>query len=199
MHLCVKYFVVIMATIFLSLSIAAQEKSEPAFPKEIRGYKVQKAKFLVRSPGEQVPADAKKENDSMVRIGVPQNFQFSLSGATFDLPLTMHSYKSGGRVESIAFEDMRVNGIKMHVEEFTHSFEFAKGVDTALPRPLKIKIDTPMSLSELKSFSPSLTEFEITGKVYVFGTFKKFGMKFKRVLPSIFTHRMKITEPLFGA
>lgn len=198
-NLCKKIIVVTAAIICFSLPVIAQENSSGKFPKEIRGYKVQKAKVLLRAAKEDVTVDAKKEHDSMVRIGVPQNFKFSLAGATFDLPLSMHSYKTGGRIESITFEDMRVNGIRMQVEEFNHSFEFAKGVETPLPQPLKIKIDMPASLSDVKSFSPSLTEFEITGKVYVFGTFKKFGIKFKRVIPSEFRHKMKFTVPLFGS
>ncbi len=176
----------------LAVFSVAQNSMETGFPKKIRGYKVYQARVLVQTAKDKMPVAAGKSFDSLVKIGSPQNFKVSLSGATFELPLSMNIYKTGGQVDSIAFEDMRINGIKMQVEEFNGPFQFVKGVDTDLPKPLKVRI-------VLLNLKPSLTEFEVTGKVYVFGTFKKFGMKFKRVIPADFKLKTKFSLPLTGA
>lgn len=179
--------------------VVAQNSTETGFPKKIRGYKVYQARVLVQTAKDKIPDNSEKSFDSLVKVGSPQNFKISLSGATFELPLSMNSYKTGGQVDSIAFEDMCINGIRMHVEEFHGPFQFAKDVDTELPNPLKVKIDLAQDPSALLSLKPSLTEFEVTGKVYVFGTFKKFGMKFKRVIPADFKLKTKFSLPLTGA
>jgi hypothetical protein len=170
----------------------AQTNTGPVFPKKIRGYKVYKAKILIQVAKDKLPEDPKGDFDSLVKVGMPQNFQLSLTGAAFEIPISMNIYKTGGRVESISFEDVRINGIKMNVDEFNQPFDFEKNVATDLPYPLKIIVDLSQGPGALLNFKPSLGEFEVTGKVYVFGTFKKMGMKFKRVIPADFKLKTKL-------
>ena len=192
--------VFLLAVIFCAANFTfAQAPAETKFPKTIRGYKVYKAKVLIQTGKDSFPENAKKNFDSSVKVGPPQNFQVSFSGATFELPLSMKIYKTGGQVDSIAFEDMEVNGIKVQVEEFKEPFKFDKGIDTELPKPLKVKIHLAQSPGALLSFNPLSNEVEVTGKVYVFGTFKKFGMKFKRVVPTNVKLKTKLSLPLTGS
>lgn len=185
-------FLVLIALAIGSSSISLAQ-SKPEFPKTIRGYKVHKAKVAIQNDKDRPISDVEKNVDSSVKIGSPKNLKLSLSGAAFEIPVSMTIHKTTGRVDSIVFEDMRVNGIKMQVEEVTQPFDFLKGVDTELPTPLKVKIDIGSNPKDLLNFTPTLGEFEITGRVYVFGSFKKFGMKFKRVIPSDFKYRTKLS------
>jgi hypothetical protein len=195
----VRRCVITLLLLFISSGLCfAQTNSTSASRGKIRGYKVYNARVLVQTALETAPANATADFDSLVKIGKPGNFRLESAGASFDLPLSVNSFKSGGRVEQISFEEARVNGIKMQVEEFAGPFDFVKGIDVPLPRPLKIKIDLVDGAQSLLSFKPTISDFEVTGRVLVFGTFKKFGFKFKRVIPVDFKFRVKFFPSIAG-
>jgi len=126
--------------LFLFSAIPAQTNSRAKLPKEIRGYKVHKATVLVIDAREKESAKKNDDIDSLVKVGVPQNFKFSLSGATFELPMSMNNYKASGRIEFITFEDLKANGIKMQVAEFNEPFDIEKGAMFDLPNPIKVSV-----------------------------------------------------------
>ncbi len=166
---------------------------------KIRGYKVYNAKVSVISAQDNVSPNIKNDFDSLVKIGKPQNFTLTTAGASFELPLTVNIFRSGGRIERVSFENVQVNGLKMQVEDFAEVFDLEKGIDKPFPRPLKVKIylsDTARSLFSLK---PSIRNFEVAGRVVVFGTFKKLGFKFKRAIPLDLKFKVKFDMPFSGA
>jgi hypothetical protein len=188
-----------VSAVVMMLFLASPFFSQADSPKKVRGYKIYNAKILINSDQEKVPEKIDGDADSMVRIGKPQNFHVGLTGATFEVPMTMNIYKTSGRVESIAFEDVKVNGFKVNVADVVQPFDFDKGLDIALPAPLKITLEFLQDPRPLLKLRPPFNVVEVTGKVYVFGAFKKFGMKFKRVIPTEFALKTKIELPFAGA
>ncbi|HEV7646387.1 MAG TPA: hypothetical protein VGO50_20805 [Pyrinomonadaceae bacterium] len=165
---------------------------------KIDGYKVYNAKVSVISAQDDVPPNIKNDFDSLVKIGKPQNFTLTTAGASFELPLSVNIFKSGGRIERVSFENVQVNGLKMQVEDFIEVFDFEKGLDMPFPRPLKVKVRLSDTARSLFSLKPSIRNFEVAGKVLVFGTFKKLGFKFKRAIPVDLKFKVKFEMPFSG-
>ncbi len=168
--------------LFVSSAIFAQD-----FPKEIRGYKVYRAKITVKNQSE--PTDngqpAKKdETEAFVKVGEPELTDLSLTGITFELSAEITSPEQSGKVDFLTFQDFRVNGLAVEVEEYQKSFEFKKNEKTVLPSPVKIFVGAGQTLrGALAEWCNSRKEWKVTGRIFVFGRFKKAGFKFKRVVP----------------
>ena len=177
----------------------AQTGAQPKQTGKIQGYKIYQARVWVQTAQDNTQTNVKGSFDSLVKIGTPQNFQVSLAGAKFELPVSMNIYKTGGTVDAISFEDVRVNGVKMEVEKFTGPFDFKKNVEIFLPRPLKISVPLTENAASFLHIDPLKDRFEVAGRVLVFGTFKKFGFTFKRAIPIDFNFKIKFTFALGGA
>jgi len=77
-----------------------------------------------------------------------------------------------------------LNWIKSSLEEYKESFEFRKNQNAVLPKPIKIRLSTAQTLrGALSELKDSKDEWTVTGRVFVFGQFKKSFLKFKRVVP----------------
>ena len=162
-------------------------------PKEIRGYKVYNAKITVRNQFDKT--ELKDKSEASVKIGEPEIVDVSLTGITLELPAEFESAGQGGSIDFISFKDFRVNNLAVDVEEYKQSFTFTKNKTTAMPKPFKIRLGAGEALrgamSEAKN---SKTEWTVTGTVFIFGRFKKFGFSFKRVVPVEIN--LKIKNPL---
>jgi hypothetical protein len=167
---------------------------KPALPGKIGDYKIQQAKILIIKRNDKIAEGAEKAYDAVVKIGMLQNFTLSTSGATFEVPIFFYSSRSG-RIDAITFEDLRVNGIKMSVEEFRRTVPFKKGEDTELPAPLRVNVGIMQNPVGVLRHNPWFDQFEVIGTVRVFGTFKKFGFSFKRVIPTKFKFKQTFDIP----
>ena len=162
-------------------------------PKEIRGYKVQRAKISV--VGQTEKTETKDRPEVSVKIGEPELTDVSLKGSTFEISAELNSTKQSGTIDFLTFHDFRVNGLKVNVEEYRESFEFKKNQTVALPKPIKISLSAGQTLSgALKETKESKDEWTMTGRIFVFGQFKKSFLKFKRVVPVEIN--LKIKNPL---
>jgi hypothetical protein len=180
---------VFLMLLFCAAGYCAAQKT--ATPGNIGDYKVFNANVFINSTQDAVPSGVEENFDSLVKIGAPQNFGIALSGPSFELPLSMKIFKTGGRVDRITFDSIEIEGIKVLVEDLTKPFKFSQGVETSLPRPLKVRLVLGDNLKALSKLNPAKDEFHVTGRTLVFGTFKKFGMKFKRVIPVEFSLDVK--------
>ena len=123
------------------------------FPKKIRGYKVHIAKVNVDGGAESLEADF---------IALAQS----------------------GTVDFLTFNDLSVNGISVEADEYRQSFSFSKDQRIKLPAPIRLKVGTfNLAKAAYREFVSSKDQWKITGTVFVFGRFRKFGMTFKRVVP----------------
>ena len=162
-------------------------------PDEIRGYKVHKAKVSVQT---QVNKNNPKEDFSVVvNFDKPELVKVTPLGTTFEVSGEMTVFQQSGKIDFLTFKDFRVNGLKVEIEEYKESFQIEKNKPARLKKPIKIYVSTTQSIKGgLKEVFRSEREWQVTGRVFVFGKFKKMGFKFKRVVPV--DVNLKIINPL---
>lgn len=176
----------LLVLIFLGTTAISQD-----LPDKIRGYKVYADKISVSTgvPSETTTADAS------VKIGDPTLVDAGLTGITFELPAEVLATKQSGKVDFFTFHEVKVNGIAVDVEEYRHPFSFKKGETLLLPKPARISLPvTGMVQAAWQEMRDPKVDWAVTGRVYVFGKFRKFGMYHKRVVPVDF--EITIKNPL---
>lgn len=175
------------------------------YPKEIRGYKVERTVVEIKKPETknresgndqrqsgnsnsdgQVIAESKAESDvdELIQLGQPQLARVTPLGITFEVPIVVSPVKQSGHVDFLVFEDMVVNGTSVDIDEYHHAFDLPNKQPLTLREPLRFYIYLPNALlAALGDWSNSKETWPVTGRVYVFGKFKKSLFSFKRVVP----------------
>jgi hypothetical protein len=182
-----------------SLSFAGQSSSKTtasattaaparrAYPKEIRGYKVELAKVEIKKPEAKDAGKSSSDNgeaDALIRLGEPRVASLSPLGIRLEIPITVVAVKQGGHVDFLTFEDMMVNGTPVTFDDYQHSFDLPNDRPLTLPDPVSIYISSPRAmLGVLGEWNQPKDVWPVNGRAYVFGHFKKFIFKFKRVIP----------------
>lgn len=193
-----KSFFVFQRFIFLSIStiIFSAAVFSQKLPDKIRDYKVYDAKISVKTnQNAQTEIDKKGESAATVKIGEPELTEVSLTGITFEISGEISNLGQSGTVDFLAFHDFRVNGLTVEIEEYKESFAFEKNQSVKLPKPVRIFLSAAQTLrGAMREIKNSQDEWLVTGRVFVFGKFKKFGFSFKRVVPVEVS--VKIKNPL---
>jgi hypothetical protein len=172
---------IVLIAVVVALSIGARTAHAQDLPDEIRGYKVHDARVLVTNRTEKV---SDRKSDAIVRVGDPVVKDKSLSGITLEVTGELETLGHSGTVDFLAFKDFRVNGIAVTIDEYQNAFDFKKKQTLMLPKPIEVFVGIGQTLrGALGEIRDSKPEWEVTGTVFVFGKFKKWGMKFKRVVP----------------
>lgn len=173
-----------MISLLFILFFAAFSQAQD-YPDKIRGYKVHKAKIVVKTIGDKnTGGNSSSENEAFVKIREPDILDVSMTGITFALEAELSSLEKSGTVDFLTFHDFRVNGLTVDVEEYQSSFDFKKNEVVFLPKPVTIFISTGQALSgAVREMKDSKKEWRVTGRVFVFGKFRKSIFKFKRVVP----------------
>lgn len=156
------------------------------YPKEIRGYKVYKAKISVRNEGEKSDSktESKDDSEAFITLGEPKVSSVFLSGITMEMSAQISAIDQSGKVDFLTFNDFKVNGLSVDIEEYTESFSFEKNKSFGLPKPIKVVVGTGQALlGGIGEMRDSKEEWDVSGTVFVFGKFKKLGFSFKRVIP----------------
>lgn len=178
-----------------SILLFSQIISGQDLPKEIRGYKVYRAKISVKNQIEKNGANDKSETS--VKIGEPEIVDVSLTGITFEISAEIESSAQSGTIDFLTFQDFRADNLTVEVEEYKESFQLEKDKVVVLPKPIKIFLNLKQSLQgAFKEMKESKEEWTVTGRIFVFGRFKKSFLKFKRVVP--IEINFKIKNPLRG-
>lgn len=180
------------------LLFASSVSAQADLPKEIRGYKVQRAKISVVNQSDKIgegKSAEKNDAEAFVKIFEPELAEIGLTGIKFDLSAAIEVPEQSGKVDFLMFYDFRVNGLAVAVEEYTEKFEFKKNQTIVLPKPVKIFVGVGQTLrGALAEFQKSEAEWTVTGRIFVFGRYKKAGFSFKRVVPVEIN--LKIKNPL---
>ncbi len=162
-------------------------------PDKIRGYKVYDAKISVKTENDKI--EPKGVSEAFVKIGEPEIADVSLTGITLELSAEISGLEQSGHIDFLTFHDFRVNGLPVEIEEYKEPFTFKKNKPIQLPKPVKIFLSTTQTLrGALKELKNEKEEWQVTGRIFVFGKFKKFGFSFKRVVPVEIN--LKIKNPL---
>lgn len=197
--LCTALIVALTALTFSSRSVSGQQQQQSSpplvapssttrtFPKEIRGYKVERAKVEIKKPKSakgQEQSTPTTEADALIQFGEPRIAKMTPLGITMEVPVTVAAVKQGGRVDFLTFEDMVVNGTPVTIEDYMLPFNLPNKQPVLLPQPVQVFISTTRALlGALGDWNASKEVWPVTGRVYVFGRFKKFLFSFKRVVP----------------
>lgn len=172
------------ATTSATASPAASAPAPRDYPKEMRGYKLERAKVEIKRQKDNGDANASPDVDALIQFGEARVVSTTPLGITLEVPVTVAAVKQGGRVDFLTFEDMIVNGTPVTVEDYMHPFDLPNKRAVALPQPIRLFISTPRALlGALGEWSKPKDLWPVTGRVYVFGRFKKFLFNFKRVVP----------------
>ena len=174
------------------------------YPKEIRGYKVERTVVEIKKPETKSPpsgngngrnrndgagqsnsaANSEGDVDELIQLGKPQLARITPLGITFEVPIVVSPVKQSGHVDFLVFEDMIVNGTSVNVDEYRRVFDLPHKQPLVLREPLRFYIYLPSAmLAALGDWSDSKETWPVTGRVYVFGKFKKGLLSFKRVVP----------------
>jgi hypothetical protein len=79
---------------------------------------------------------------------------------------------------------MVVNDIPVQIDEYHRSFDLPNKEELTLREPVKFYIYLPNAvLAAIDEWSNSKERWLVTGRVYVFGNFKKSIFSFKRCIP----------------
>jgi hypothetical protein len=178
------------------------------YPKEIRGYKVERTVVEVKKPETkneksgnaksqrgnddanqtanqtESSTDPDSDVDALIQLGQPQLARVTPLGITFEVPIVVSPVKQSGHVDFLVFEDMVVNGTSVDIDEYHYAFDLPNKQTLTLRQPLRFYIYLPSAvLAALGDWSDSKNTWPVTGRVYVFGKFKKGPFSFKRVVP----------------
>jgi hypothetical protein len=164
-------------------------------PKEVQGYKVHRAKVEpknssasdtkqpARSSSDEEP-EYDEEEPILIRLGEPTLVKVSPLGVTFDVPVILAAVKQQGEVDRLVFEDVRVNDIRVNLEDYNYQFKLPNKEPLKLSPPIRIFVSTPQAvLRTIDEIFFSREVWPVTGRIYVCGRFKKFLIKFKRAVP----------------
>lgn len=176
----------LLIPLLLLLAFVVSASSQD-LPGKIRGYKVYRDRVSVNATAE--------NSDAAVHVGDPELVDVSLTGITLQLPAEFTTSNQSGKVEMISFHDVKVNGIKVEPEEFVHKFEFRKGERTVVPKPVRIFVPASGVVKVAwQEMMDARQEWNVTGRVFVFGKFRRYGFYHKRVVPIDFD--LTIKNPL---
>ena len=182
-----------IALFLMSMPMLASGQSR-SYPDNIRGYKVERTVIEIKKPenknqaNDGVTASSDSDVDQLITFGQPSIARATPLGITFEVPLVVAPVKQSGKVDFLVFEDMKVNGHSVQIDEYKHSFGLPDKKSLTLRDPLRIYIYLPSAiLAALGDWTDSRDTWPVTGRVYVFGKFKKkilgISTSFKRVVP----------------
>lgn len=171
------FLTVLTVCLLVSISTSAQQ-----LPSEIRGYKVHREKIIITNASGSF--DAIEKRKASVVVGQPDIVGVSLTGITLSVSAVLNAVGQSGEVHFMTFRDFRINEISVDIEDYQERFSFRKNEKISLPKPATIFLPTGRVLTAAwDEISNSKKEWTVTGRVFVFGKFKKFGFAFKRVVP----------------
>jgi hypothetical protein len=168
---------------FATPSVAAQTRT---YPDKIRGYKVERTVVEIKKTESQQAnnSNGDADVDTLIKLGDPKLARVTPLGITFEVPIVVAPVKQSGRVDFLVFEDMVINGRSVDVAEYKHNFDLPNKAPATLNDPLSIHIFLPSALlAAIGEWTDSKDTWPVTGRVYVFGKFKKSIFSFKRVIP----------------
>jgi hypothetical protein len=193
---------IILALLLLFYSATSALPQVRTYPKEIRGYKVERTVVEIKKPESQKSGKENTQNqsdgaqqadsaassdgavDELIRLGKPQLVRATPLGITLEVPIVVSPVKQSGKVDFLVFEDMTINGTSVDIDEYRHAFGLPGKEPLTLSDPLHFYVYLPSALlAALGDWSDTKETWPVTGRVYVFGKFKKGPFSFKRVVP----------------
>jgi len=186
----------VLALLCISAAAFSQD-----YPGEIRGYKVYRTKVNVVAPrisplnGRFGSKNDHEKNVVSLNVGEPTVESFGLGGLELSFLPRVSGIDQTGRVEIISFKDIQINNVNAEIAEYTAAFDIERNVETSLSTPLKVMVGLKgIAKAAYQEFKDPQKRWRVTGTVFVFGKFRKYGFNFKRVVPILLD--FEIDNPL---
>jgi hypothetical protein len=197
-------FVAISCIVLALVGVTTVLPQARNYPKEIRGYKVEGTVVEIKKAETNRPksgndngqtrndradksdsaANSAEDVHELIQLGKPQLARVTPLGITFEVPIVVAPVKQSGHVDFLVFEEMVVNGTSVDIDEYHRAFDLPNRQPLTLREPLRFYIYLPSAmLAALGDWSETKETWPVTGRVYVFGKFKKGLLSFKRVVP----------------
>ena len=189
MNLHLYHCFLILLVLASAIDAAAQPKESDTLPKEVRGYKVHRARVELKKTKESDLKNSEKEEyvevePLLIRLGEAKLVSVTPLGLTFDVPVILATVKQEGDVDRLVFEDMSVNDMPVNIDDYIHPFKLPGKEPLTMVPPLRIFVSTPQAvLRTIDEVLNSKEVWPVTGRIYVCGHFKKFLFKVKRAVP----------------
>jgi len=152
------------------------------YPKEIRGYKVERAAVELRETKQK---NAQQNTTPQpITFGSPRVAAITPLGITLEIPVVVAPVKQKGHVDFLVFEKMKVKDTSVEIDEYHRAFDLPNKKPLTLKEPLRFYVYLPNAIMvAIDDLTNTAKEWPITGIVYVFGKFNRSVFRFKRVIP----------------
>jgi hypothetical protein len=167
--------VVLLGSLALLAAVDSVRAQGRAYPKEIRGYKVERAAVELKSTETKKPSKSDSSSaggqdgvsstrdnpssnqtstassiagsdvDQLITFGSPSIARVSPLGITFNVPVVVAPIKQSGKVDFLLFEDMMVNDHSIEIDEYHRAFDLPTKKPLTLKEPLRFFIYTPVA------------------------------------------------------
>ena len=150
----------------------------PANAKEIRGYKVERTIIELRK------SENDPQSDTLIKFGDAELARVTPLGISLEIPIVVSPVTQKGKVDFFVFEDMVFNDTPVEIDEYHRAFNLPNRDRLRLREPLRFYIYLPRAvLAGIDEWINSKETWLVTGRVYVFGKFRKGPFGFKRCVP----------------
>jgi hypothetical protein len=153
------------------------------YPKEIRGYKLERVNIELKKQDKKSGSSAASPN-GIITFGQAKVVSITPFGVTLEIPIVVAAVKQKGKVDFLSFYDMTINGTHVDVDDYNGSFDLPTEHSLILGTPITVFIAMPNALlGAMRDRAAPKETWPVTGVAYVFGQFKKWIFKGKRVVP----------------
>jgi hypothetical protein len=180
----------VFASVLVLCSSVVAVSQRATYPAELRGYKVDRVAIETQNSSKTAV-----RSGELIRFGKVRVARVTPAGVNLELPIVVAPVKQKGQVDFLIFEDIVVNGTPVRIDEYHRQFELPNRKELILKEPLKFFVTLPNAmLAALGEWANSQEKWRVTGRIYVFGRYKKFLFNFKRTIPIELD--LMITNPL---
>ena len=178
---------IVLAVLFVAVPITchaqtrARSTTPREYPKEIRGYKLERASIELKR--DKKGGDSASQN-GIITFGQAKVVSITPFGVTLEIPIVVAAVKQKGKVDFLSFYDMTINGTQVDVDDYNGPFDLPNDHSLILGQPITVFIAMPAALvGAVQDWATPKETWRVTGVAYVFGQFKKWIFKGKRVVP----------------
>src|SRR5207253_5089521 len=148
----------------LSTSVTRAQTGSRAYPKEIRGYKVERTVVEVKKTGNK-KSGPDADVDALIQFGKPELARVTPLGITFEVPIVVAPVEQSGHVDFLIFEEMVVNGTSVEIDEYHRAFDLPNKQPLTLREPLRFYIYLPNAvLAGIDEWTNSKETWPVTGR-----------------------------------
>jgi hypothetical protein len=187
------FTILVSAIAMFAIVVSTVRAQNRTYPDKIRGYKVERTVIEIKAPGAKSGANSNGGQgssandpgvDKLITFGKPSLARVTPVGITFEVPIVVAPVTQSGKVDFLVFENIEVNGQSVDIADYNHSFHLPNSKPLTLKDPLSICVYLPSALlAAIGEWTDSKDAWPVTGRVYVFGKFKKGLFSFKRSVP----------------